>query len=268
VPRQRARHRGNNLRGACGSPSWLLLSSMEWSAGRRRRPVRPRGVPARGRRRAPARAASVDRSLGQQRQVLTEQLRRRSRVRPRGRGDRGRPIVGRGASPAGRGDRLADRGSCRLLTSLPRIGWRGVPHSTAEAHGVHRGRAAWWRQSGRWACAQQPGAADLGRRPAVLGGGGRGAVSRHAGRGGSSSDEAGLPIAVVTGTWITITLILFGMMGAALAVGLTTALGWAVWHNWPSPGPLPPCGSAGPAGHGWSPDRGTGYNGASDRGEL
>jgi hypothetical protein len=38
---------------------------------------------------------------------------------------------------------------------------------------------------------------------------------------------------VVAGTWITITLILFGVMSAALTVGLTTALGWALWHNWP-----------------------------------
>jgi hypothetical protein len=49
----------------------------------------------------------------------------------------------------------------------------------------------------------------------------------------SSSDEAELPIAVVAGTWITITLILFGVMSAALAVGLMTALPWALWHNWP-----------------------------------
>jgi hypothetical protein len=54
---------------------------------------------------------------------------------------------------------------------------------------------------------------------------------------GSSSDEAELPIAVVAGMWITITLILFGVMSAALAVGLTTALGWALWHNSPRLGP-------------------------------
>jgi hypothetical protein len=85
---------------------------------------------------------------------------------------------------------------------------------------------------------------------------------------GSSSDEAELPIAVVAGTWITVTLMLLGVRGAALTVGLTTALGRAVWHNWPRPGPLPPSGSAGPTGHGGAPDHGTGYNGASDRGEL
>jgi hypothetical protein len=49
----------------------------------------------------------------------------------------------------------------------------------------------------------------------------------------SSSDEPEVPIAVVAGTWITITLILFGVMSAALAVGLMTALPWALWHNWP-----------------------------------
>jgi hypothetical protein len=49
----------------------------------------------------------------------------------------------------------------------------------------------------------------------------------------SASDEAELPIAVVAGTWIAITLMLFGVMSAALAVGLTTALAWALWHNWP-----------------------------------
>jgi hypothetical protein len=49
----------------------------------------------------------------------------------------------------------------------------------------------------------------------------------------SSSDEAELPIAVVAGTWITITLILFGVMSAALAVGLMTALAWGLWHNGP-----------------------------------
>ena len=52
-------------------------------------------------------------------------------------------------------------------------------------------------------------------------------------RRGSSSDEAELPIAVVAGMWITITLILFGVMSAALTVGVATALGWALWHNWP-----------------------------------
>jgi hypothetical protein len=72
---------------------------------------------------------------------------------------------------------------------------------------------------------------------------------------GSSSDEDELPIAVVAGTWITITLILFGVMSAALAVGLTTALGWALWHNWPQLSSRPPCGPVRPAGHGGHPNR-------------
>jgi hypothetical protein len=42
------------------------------------------------------RPSAVDRGVGQQRQVLPEQLRRRSGVGRRGRGDRGQPIVGRG----------------------------------------------------------------------------------------------------------------------------------------------------------------------------
>jgi hypothetical protein len=46
-------------------------------------------------------------------------------------------------------------------------------------------------------------------------------------------DQADLPVAVVAGTWITITLILFGAMIAALTVGVVTALGWALWHHWP-----------------------------------
>jgi hypothetical protein len=81
---------------------------------------------------------------------------------------------------------------------------------------------------------------------------------------GSSSDEAELPIAVVAGTWITITLILFGVMSAGLAVGLMTALGWALWHAWPRLGARPPCGPLRPAGHGGHPNTGlspTGPNG-------
>jgi hypothetical protein len=84
----------------------------------------------------------------------------------------------------------------------------------------------------------------------------------------SSSDEAELPIAVVAGTWITITLILFGVMSAALAVGLTTALGWALWHNWPRLGPRPPCGPARPARHGGHPTTGLSPMVPNDRGEL
>ena len=50
---------------------------------------------------------------------------------------------------------------------------------------------------------------------------------------GASRDEADLPVAVVAGAWITITLVLFGAMVAGLAVGLATGLGWALWHYWP-----------------------------------
>jgi hypothetical protein len=49
----------------------------------------------------------------------------------------------------------------------------------------------------------------------------------------SSRDEAELPLAVVAGIWITITLVLFGGMTAALTVGVATALAWVLWHNWP-----------------------------------
>jgi hypothetical protein len=50
---------------------------------------------------------------------------------------------------------------------------------------------------------------------------------------GSARDQAELPLAVVAGTWITIALILFGATIAALTFGVVTALGWALWHNWP-----------------------------------
>jgi hypothetical protein len=49
----------------------------------------------------------------------------------------------------------------------------------------------------------------------------------------ASRNEADLPITVVAGAWITITLVLFGAMIAGLAVGLATGLGWALWHYWP-----------------------------------
>jgi hypothetical protein len=42
---------------------------------------------------------------------------------------------------------------------------------------------------------------------------------------GASRDEADLPVAVVAGAWIMITLVLFGAMTAGLAVGLATGLG-------------------------------------------
>jgi hypothetical protein len=49
---------------------------------------------------------------------------------------------------------------------------------------------------------------------------------------GYARDQADLPVAG-SPAWITITLILFGAMIAALTVGVVTALGWALWHNWP-----------------------------------
>jgi hypothetical protein len=50
---------------------------------------------------------------------------------------------------------------------------------------------------------------------------------------GASRDQADLPITVIVGTRITIVLVLFGAMVAALTIGIATALGWALWHNWP-----------------------------------
>jgi hypothetical protein len=50
---------------------------------------------------------------------------------------------------------------------------------------------------------------------------------------GASRDQADLPVAVIVGTRITIVLVLFGAMVAALTIGVATALGWALWHNWP-----------------------------------
>jgi len=52
-------------------------------------------------------------------------------------------------------------------------------------------------------------------------------------RKGASRDHGDLPFAVVAGTWITIALVLLGAVVAGLAVGLATALGWALWHYWP-----------------------------------
>jgi len=49
----------------------------------------------------------------------------------------------------------------------------------------------------------------------------------------ASRDLADLPAAVVAGTWITIMLVLFGAAAAGLAVGVATALGWALWRSWP-----------------------------------
>jgi hypothetical protein len=122
-----------------------------------------------------------------------------------------------------------------LLTSLPTIGKNSVPHPTDEAHGPHRGRAAWsktFREVGVVLSSQEQRISDDVLRfwaeeveePS------RPAPSRTK---GSSRDQADLPVAVVAGTWIAITLILFGAMIAALSVAVITALGWALWHNWP-----------------------------------
>ncbi|WP_222270108.1 DUF3040 domain-containing protein [Modestobacter marinus] len=42
-----------------------------------------------------------------------------------------------------------------------------------------------------------------------------------------------LPTAVVAGIWISIFLILFGAMSAALAVGAATTAGALLWRYWP-----------------------------------
>jgi hypothetical protein len=42
-----------------------------------------------------------------------------------------------------------------------------------------------------------------------------------------------LPTTVVAGIWITIFLILFGVMSAALAVGTATTVGALLWRYWP-----------------------------------
>jgi hypothetical protein len=49
----------------------------------------------------------------------------------------------------------------------------------------------------------------------------------------ASRDPADLPAAVVAGAWITVMLVLFGAAVAGLAVGVATALGWALWRSWP-----------------------------------
>jgi hypothetical protein len=49
----------------------------------------------------------------------------------------------------------------------------------------------------------------------------------------ASRDPADLPAAVVAGAWITIMLVLFGAPAAGLAIGVATALGWALWRGWP-----------------------------------
>ncbi len=48
-----------------------------------------------------------------------------------------------------------------------------------------------------------------------------------------SQDGADPPLAVVASIWIVPTLVIFGAMTAALALGVVTAVGWALWHHWP-----------------------------------
>jgi hypothetical protein len=127
---------------------------------------------------------------------------------------------------------------------LPTIGKDSLPHPADEAHGARRGRAASWRRVREvesvlssqeqqiWDDVLRFWSEEAVEPP-------RATPSAE----GSPSDQAELPIAVVAGAWITITLVFLGMMGAALTVGLTTAFGWAVWHHWPrlsgqsAPGP-------------------------------
>ena len=70
----------------------------------------------------------------------------------------------------------------------------------------------------------------------------------------ASRDGADPPFAVYAGAGITILLLLFGAALAGLAVGVTTALGWAAWHLWPR--------SVGRTGPDRSPGRGTDSAGA------
>ena len=53
------------------------------------------------------------------------------------------------------------------------------------------------------------------------------------GRTRRSHDPDDLPLPVVAGIWITIALVLFGVMAVGLTVGVATALGWALWYQWP-----------------------------------
>ena len=47
---------------------------------------------------------------------------------------------------------------------------------------------------------------------------------------------ADLPTLVVAGAWAAILLVLLGALAAGLAVGVATALGWALWRYWPQLG--------------------------------
>ncbi|MGY1643223.1 hypothetical protein ACI782_19120 [Geodermatophilus sp. SYSU D00703] len=83
-----------------------------------------------------------------------------------------------------------------------------------------------------------------------------------------SREPADPPVAVVVGARITIVLILLGVLAPGLAIGVATALGWALWRVWPqlsgrgAPGTPPDGGADGtsrrPAdqpGHGRPPGR-------------
>jgi hypothetical protein len=49
----------------------------------------------------------------------------------------------------------------------------------------------------------------------------------------SSRDRAVLQVAVVVGARLTVVLLLFGALVAGLAVGVATALAWALGRSWP-----------------------------------
>jgi hypothetical protein len=117
------------------------------------------------------------------------------------------------------------------------IGKDSVPHSTDEAHGAHRRRAAWSKRVREvrvvlssqelriWDDVQRFWAMEAEEPPRLA----PSALSRRWGW----HDQEDLPVALAAGAWITIALILFGAMIAALTAGVVTALGWALWHNWP-----------------------------------
>ena len=54
-------------------------------------------------------------------------------------------------------------------------------------------------------------------------------------RGRSERDQAVLQVAVVVGARITVVLLLLGALLPGLAVGVATALGWALSHSRPRP---------------------------------
>ena len=61
----------------------------------------------------------------------------------------------------------------------------------------------------------------------------RAAPSAPSRRRRASHDRAVLQVAMVVGARITIVLLLFGALVPGLAVGVATALGWALGHSWP-----------------------------------